>query len=238
MNSGLARLAVLLICVPAECGAGIASDLERPDGHLLRELRLLVLPQVECRDANLAGILAYLCRRAAEHSAGRVRISCRLDLAEEQALSNSFTLSLKEVPFLETLRYAAEAANVNLRIEGRVIVCANAETPISELPRLSGRSLRTSHVFGGVKGLTGPLALPAQSTTGGPRGAHRTMGGGVQTGKSGYVKHRSSGGWPLALDPANSANVNCADAAGCRAVRHALSCPMHTVHRSVPPRAH
>jgi len=223
-------LAALELCFVAQSQAEPASQVKQTaSGPLARQLRSLILRRVEFRDANLAGVLEYLRQKAAEQSRGTIDAIYLLAVPDEVALSNAVTLSLTNIPFLEALRYVGELADVNLRIQNNVIVAELHDTPLANIPDVPEDPGGTGKALILKKGLCGPLARAAQPASTGGGNVYRTTTGESQNSKSGYIKHRSSGGWPIEIDPHNTADVNCSERAGCRAARHSPTCPMRGV---------
>jgi hypothetical protein len=228
------NLAALVLCFVAQSQAEPANQLKQTaGGPLARQLRSLILRQVEFRDANLAGVLEYLRQKAAEQSRGTIDAVYLLAVPDEVALSNAVTLSLTNIPFLEALRYIGELAGVNLRIQNNVIVAELHDTSFANIRDMLEDPGKTSKAPILNKGLSGPLARAAEPGSTGGGHVYRTTNGEIQNSKSGYIKHRSSGGWPMAIDLHNTADVNCSERAGCRSARHSPACPMRVVPDTV-----
>ncbi len=231
----LAKLAIPVLCFVAQSRGEPADQLKQTaSGPLDRQLRSLVLRRVECRDANLSGTLEYLKQKAAKQSGGTIDAVYRLDVPEEVALSPAVTLSLTNVPFLEALRYVGELADVNLRVKNHVIVAELHDRSSGNIPDLPEDPGKASNPPVSKRGLSGLLGRAAQPVTTG-RNFHRSTGGEVQHSKSGYIKHRSASGWPIAMDPHHTANVNCSERVGCRMARHIPTCPMHEAPKAAQP---
>lgn len=230
-----AKLAALVLCFVAQSHAEPANQVKQTaGGPLARQLRSLILRQVEFRDANLAGVLEYLRQKAAEQSRGTIDAIYLLAVPDEVALSNVVTLSLTNIPFLEALRYVGELAGVNLRIQNNVIVAELRETSSARIPVPPKELSQTNKPPVPTKGLSGALGRAAEPASTGGRNLYRTNSGEIQNSRSGYINHRSSGGWPIAMDPHNTVDVNCSERAGCRAARHAPTCPMCEAPSPVP----
>jgi hypothetical protein len=230
-----AKLAIVVLCLVPHSRAEPAGHLKQTArGPLARQLGSLILRQVDCRDANLAGTLEYLRQKAAKQSGGTIDPTYLLAVPDEVALSNVVTVSLTNIPFLEALRYVGELAGVNVCIENNVIVAKLHDTSSARIPRMPEELTQIRKSPAAKNGLSGPLGRAAEPVSTGGRNGYRTTSGEIQNSKSGYIKHRSSGGWPIAMDPHNAVDVNCSERGGCRAVRHAPTCPMRGVPSTAP----
>lgn len=183
-----------------------------------------VLPRVEFRDATLPATLDYLVNRSRALDPEKLGINVVLDVPPEQR-ETRITLSLRDAPLREALRYAAQLANLIVVEEPYALVVTTPKLRQHE-PAPKAKTVVEAPRLKPLKGLTGTLAEPAEPASTG-KYESRTTSGAIQPEKSGYVPRRSMGGWPVALDPRNKLGVNCPHCA--RAAARGLSqCPPGT----------
>ena len=81
-----------------------------PESPVLAQLRGVVLPSIELRDATLGSAIEFLRQQAVERSGGKVKPNLVLRYPADQVENIRVTLSLANIPFLEALRYVCELA--------------------------------------------------------------------------------------------------------------------------------
>jgi hypothetical protein len=99
-----------------------AQEASSGGAQLEKQLKTLILPKVEFRDATFSSALDYLKQQAAKVSNGQVQVSFVVQLPEEFVRSKNITLSLANVPFTEALRYVGDIAEVRFSVEKYAIV--------------------------------------------------------------------------------------------------------------------
>ena len=207
-----------LVFAPAEGGGAPPVYRASPAAQ---KAATLILPRVEFLDATLPATLDYLVNRSRALDPEKLGVNVVLDVPPEQR-ETRITLSLRDAPLREALRYAAQLADLIVMEEPYALV-VTASKPRRHEPGQKMKPIIESQRLKPVKGLTGSLAEPAEAGSTG-RYESRTMSGAIQPEKSGYVPRRSLGGWPAALDPRNKLGVNCPHYA--RAAGRGLSqCP-------------
>jgi hypothetical protein len=172
-----------------------------------KRIGALFLPQVNFREADFAGALEYFRRKAEQQSGGTLKLVFAQDLPKDFRPKHELTLELNNIPFTVALNYLGELAGVQFAIEGTTITAKTGEAPHPKdapLPQDTPSSVKGS----------GALAKPAAPATAG-NNVYRTTDGVIQGDKSGYVPHRTMGGWSTAHDPNNKITVNCPNGPAC-----------------------
>ncbi|NQU11838.1 hypothetical protein HQ590_13675 [bacterium] len=106
----------------------------RDTGAALRsELQKLILPRLDVRDADPAVVIDYLRVESAKLTADRQPVNIVV-LAPSGARSHRITLSLREVSLFDALRFAAEAAGLELRVETHAVVLDQPAAPAPASP--------------------------------------------------------------------------------------------------------
>lgn len=100
-----------------------ADDAKRPQvSTLQKDLAKLIVPKVEFRDATIGSALDFLKLAATKNSDGKVVVNFVVKLPEEQAKSQTVTLSLANIPYSEVLRYLGEVASLDFVYDKYAIV--------------------------------------------------------------------------------------------------------------------
>lgn len=92
-----------------------------PDRQLRAQLEKLIVPEIEVRDAEATAVVEWLRAESARLSADGTPVNIVL-LAPAEARLGRISLSLRNIPLLDALRYAAEAAGLTLRVESHAVV--------------------------------------------------------------------------------------------------------------------
>ena len=87
-----------------------------------KQLEKLIVPKVDFRDATLGSALEFLKQTAPKISDGKVVVNFVVQLPDEQATSQTVTLTLANVPYSEVLRYLGEVAKLDFAYEKYAIV--------------------------------------------------------------------------------------------------------------------
>jgi hypothetical protein len=167
----------------------------------------LQLPQVNFREVDFAGALEYFRRKAEQQSGGALKLTFTHDLPEDFRPKHELSLNLKNIPFTVALNYLGELAGVQFTIDGTTITARVGTAPPSKytpLPQDAPSSVKGS----------GALKKPAEAVSAG-NNTYRKTDGTIQPDKSGYVPHRSMGGWSIKQDPNNVKSVNCSRSTPC-----------------------
>ena len=97
-------------------------------GQLEKQLRGLILPKVEFRDATFSSALDYLKQQAAKQSVA-VSIVVQPDVNK----NDQVTLNLTSVPFTEALKYLCELVGATYTVETfAVVVKSKAPAPAAQ----------------------------------------------------------------------------------------------------------
>lgn len=107
--------AYLRMIAAQEAKAGVGGELDQ-------QLKTLVLPKVELREATFGAALEYLKQLAKKQTDGKVDPSFVVQLPEYFVKTKTVTLNLSNIPFTEALRYLGELAQVKFSIEKHAVV--------------------------------------------------------------------------------------------------------------------
>jgi len=100
--------------------------------QMQNQLKALILPKVEFRDATFGSALEYMRQAASRQSGGKVSVSFVVQLPPEFKDTQKVTLNLANIPFTEALHYLCELGGVDYKIEKYAIIVkkkAPVETP-------------------------------------------------------------------------------------------------------------
>ncbi len=167
----------------------------------------LVLSQVNFRELDFPGALEYFRRKAEQQSGGALKLTFKQILPEDFRPRHELSLDLRGMPFMIALNYLGELAGVQFTVDGTTITAKAGEAPppkYAPLPQDAPSKVQGS----------GALLKPAESTANG-NNTYRKTDGTLQPDKSGYIPHRSMGGWSIKDDPSNAKSVNCSQAKPC-----------------------
>ncbi len=109
------------------------------NGALEKELKALVIPRVELKEATFDTALAYLKQDAEKVSGGKTKVNFVVQLPADVVTSTKVTLNLSDVPFTEVLHYVSELTGFSFSIDKYAITVkqAPASTPapvVNEAP--------------------------------------------------------------------------------------------------------
>jgi hypothetical protein len=100
-----------------------ADQANTPKGNSMeKQLGTLVIPQVNFNQATLGAALDYLRQTVAKVSDGKSSVNFVVQVPEEQARSQTVTLTLSNVPFTEVLRYLGSVASVDFVYDKYAII--------------------------------------------------------------------------------------------------------------------
>jgi Spy/CpxP family protein refolding chaperone len=101
------------------------------NGALEKELKALVIPHVELKEATFDTALEYLKQGAAKASGGKTKVNFVVQLPQDVLTSTKVTLNLSDVPFTEVLHYVSELTGFTFSIDKYAITVkqASASTP-------------------------------------------------------------------------------------------------------------
>jgi hypothetical protein len=161
----------------------------------------VMLPGVEFKGVALQRVLEDLANAARSVDPRKMGVNVVID-APPETRSRRITLSLGPVPFGEALHYAASLADLVVIEEPYALVIT---APHSK-PKLraNNHSLIAQAPASGSSGLPSPWTNRSiEPGAAGQRFVERGLAGEIKPEMSGYVAHRSMGGWPIEMDPKN-----------------------------------
>jgi hypothetical protein len=86
-----------------------------------KALSALIIPQIQFKEATLGSALDFMRRKAEELSGGKQPVNFVVQPGIDKA-GTTVTLSLREVPFTEALRYVGDLANVSFEYQKYAVV--------------------------------------------------------------------------------------------------------------------
>lgn len=104
----------------AKCKLALQSNLTSND--LEGKLSKLVLPQVNFVDAPIGDVLDFLANRAEELSGGKTVVNFIYKGTAEQRQKTTITLSVRNVPITEAIRYVGQLSRSHIRYEEHAVV--------------------------------------------------------------------------------------------------------------------
>lgn len=126
-----------------------------------RPAAAIILPSVEFRDATVSTALEFLILRAREIDPARLGVNLLLDAPTEQR-EKQITLSLRNVPLGEALRYAASQADLVVLPETYAfVVTTQTPQPHRSRPPESTQATQPSPAPDLVPGIVIPATAPA-----------------------------------------------------------------------------
>lgn len=103
------------------------------------QLKALILPKVELRDATFGSALEYLRQTANKESKSKTNVSFVVQLPPDFVETQKVTLSLNNVPFTAALHYLCELGGVDYKVEKyAVIIKKKAAEESSSTPSTTG----------------------------------------------------------------------------------------------------
>lgn len=104
-------------------------------GEMEKQLQALILDKVEFKDASVGSVLDYLKQNAARASKEKINVSFVVQVPAAVMDSKKVTLSLRNLPFTEVLRYLGELTGFQFVIEKyAILVREKTEAPSSAQP--------------------------------------------------------------------------------------------------------
>jgi hypothetical protein len=105
---------------------------ERSGQRLEEALRKIVIPTVNFRDTTVREAVAYVSQKVQELSGGKQAVNVVWIVSPEQAASTRVTLSLRNVPASEVLRYIGDAANLRFSYDSLALKISPMTKPAGE----------------------------------------------------------------------------------------------------------
>lgn len=105
----------------AKCKTAMVSD-RRPTNNIQGQLAQITIPELNFSDAPIGDILDYFTQRAEELSGGKVSPNFIYKGTPEQRRDTLVTLSLRNVPMTEAIRYVGQLSGTHIKYEEHAIV--------------------------------------------------------------------------------------------------------------------
>jgi len=114
----------------ARCKTALAQN-AGPTNNLEGQLARIVLPSINFADAPLGDVLDYFSARATEISNGQTTVNFIYKGTTEQRSGTLITLSLRNVPMTEAIKYVGELSKSRISYEPHAVVVdpGTATTP-------------------------------------------------------------------------------------------------------------
>tara|TARA_R110000850_G_scaffold167905_4_gene292925 strand:+ start:5212 stop:5835 length:624 start_codon:yes stop_codon:yes gene_type:complete len=104
-----------------KCQAALASD-QGPKNDIEGQLAKVIVPQINFSEAPIGDVLDYFAARAEELTEGKFVPNFIYKGTPEQRQGTLITLSLKNVPMTEAIRYVGQLSRTQFRYEEHAIV--------------------------------------------------------------------------------------------------------------------
>lgn len=127
-----------------KCRVALASK-RNLSNDIREQIAQIIIPQLNFKDAPIGDILDYFAIRAEELSGGKVRPNFIYRGSAEQRRNTLVTLSLRNVPMTEAIRYLSQLSETHIKYEEHAIVAnpnygVTAESAQEEAPRQGGQT--------------------------------------------------------------------------------------------------
>jgi len=105
----------------AKCRAALAGNRALSSG-IKAHIAQIIIPELNFKDAPIGDILDYFTIRAEELSGGKVRPNFIYKGSADQRRNTRVTLSLRNVPMTEAIRYVSQLSGTYIKYEEHAIV--------------------------------------------------------------------------------------------------------------------
>jgi tetratricopeptide (TPR) repeat protein len=112
----------------AKCKAALAKG-AGPKNDLEGKLARLVLPEVNFAEAPLGDVMDYFSSRAQEISGGQVVVNFLYKGSSEDRAKTLITLSLRNVPMNEAIKYVGQLSRCRIRYEPHAVIIDPSPAP-------------------------------------------------------------------------------------------------------------
>jgi len=130
------------------CKTGIAQDLG-PKNDLEGQLAKIIIPQINFADAPIGDVLDYFSARAEELSGAKVAVNFIYKGTPEQRQNTLITLSLRNVPMNQAIRYVGQLAKTRFKYEEHAIIAdPNYTAPPNPALDAAAQQNSSNTVFG------------------------------------------------------------------------------------------
>lgn len=100
---------------------------EQAGGGLEERLSQIIIPELDVREASLGSVLDHLPRLATQHSKDQFTLNLVRVFTPEYANETRITLSLRQVPLTEVLRYVAQAGGLEMQYQPHAVVLSRPQ---------------------------------------------------------------------------------------------------------------
>ena len=104
--------------------------------QVLDDLREIVIPQIDFKQASLRDVVAYLQQAASKADPKKRAINLVFGFTEEQEkalMSAKITFTAREIPLLDALKIVTELANVKYGVRGSVVTVLPLDAPDGDM---------------------------------------------------------------------------------------------------------
>ena len=102
--------------------AKVALENDLGKNNLESQLKKVIIPEINFKDAPLGDVLDYFAARAEELSGGKIVANIIYKGTPEERKNTLITLSVRNVPMTEAIRYVGQLSNTNFRYEQHAVV--------------------------------------------------------------------------------------------------------------------
>jgi hypothetical protein len=100
----------------------IQAEEQKGGASIEKQLAAVVLPRVEFKEATLGSALNYVKQAVANATQNKTNLNFIVQLPPDQVSTQALTLSLRDIPASEVLRYMGNLANVQFEYEKFAVV--------------------------------------------------------------------------------------------------------------------
>jgi hypothetical protein len=110
----------------------VIAQREKSGPGLEQSLRRVILPVVEFRDTSVHEAVAFVSQKVRELSGGKQSVNVVWMVSPQQAADARVTLSLRNVPASEVLRYIGDASNLRFSYDALAVKVTPMSSPPGE----------------------------------------------------------------------------------------------------------
>lgn len=116
-----------------KCKSELAKGAQ-PRNDLEGRLSRIVIPEIAFAEAPLGDVLDFFSVKAGEISGGQTTVNFIFNGTPEQRTKTLVTLSLRNVPLTEAIRYVGQLSNTKIKYEPHAVVVEAAAAPATAAP--------------------------------------------------------------------------------------------------------
>jgi len=130
-----------------------------PDNRLESQLQKVIIPEIDFREAPLGDILDYFALRAEELTGGELRPNFIFKGTPEQRRDTLVTLTLRNVPMTEAIRYVGQLSRTRFTYDAHAVVAEPIDSSSQQQATGAPSAQSSSAPEGGSEEPQGPRTL-------------------------------------------------------------------------------